>query len=115
MPLIPEVLEFADELTAIRRDAWGAASRQAVSPQAVRLIRPDGGAVEWSVDDEGNFTRKDSETHRWLVLAKGVTFQVDGPTLVLNWPAGHVNEPIRCVGQLQLAQGGERGAIVFIP
>lgn len=74
----------------LRRDAWNSTALAAVGQggKSVRIERGGGEApVTWAIDDGGTISRTEKETQRWADVAKGMTFQVDGPVLILVEPA----------------------------
>jgi hypothetical protein len=75
----------------LRRDVWNATSLAAAGGgREGRSVRIDHGAgeppVTWTIDDAGSISRTDAGKQTWADVAKGMTFQIDGPLLVLIEP-----------------------------
>ena len=75
----------------LRRDAWNSTAVAAVGQdgRSVRIERGGGEPpVTWTIDDAGDISRTETEQDKqsWPGVAKGMTFQIDGPALILIEP-----------------------------
>jgi hypothetical protein len=82
---------FDGAVEQLRRDVWNSTALVAIGQdgRSVRIERGGGEAsVTWAIDDTGAVSRTESgqEKQSWPGVAKGVTFQLDGPLLVLIEP-----------------------------
>jgi hypothetical protein len=80
---------FDGAVAQLRRDAWNSTTLAAVGQdgKSVRIERGGGDApVTWAIDDAGTISRTGKETQTWPDVAKGMTFQIDGPVLILVEP-----------------------------
>ena len=111
-------LRFDGALDQIRRDVWGATKIE--TPDALTL-RVETGAAEgvsitWSVADDGSLVRAvgaaDDSRQEWSGVARGITFEADGPVLLLVEPPGPGGDRRRVplASQVALARGGTHGS-----
>jgi hypothetical protein len=80
---------FDGAVEQARRDAWNATAFAAVGQdgKSVRIERgPGEAAVTWAIDEAGTISRTETEVQTWPGVAKGMTFQIDGPVLILIEP-----------------------------
>ena len=84
---------FDGVVEQLRRDVWNSTAIATVGQdgKSVRIERGGGEApVTWAIDDAGTISRTEKEAQTWRDVAKGMTFQVDGPVLILIEPSdGH--------------------------
>jgi type II secretory pathway component PulJ len=81
---------FDGVVEQLRRDAWNSTAVSAVDQdgKSVRIERAGDGepSVTWAIDDAGTVSRTEKDTQTWPGVAKGMTFQIDGPVLILVEP-----------------------------
>jgi hypothetical protein len=80
---------FDGSVERLRRDMWHSTALAAVGQdsRSVRIERGGGEPpVTWAIDDAGTISRTEKDKQIWPAVAKGMTFKVDGPVLILIEP-----------------------------
>ena len=81
---------FDGAVEQLRRDTWNSTALAAAGQdgRSVRIERGggDNAPVTWAIDDAGTISRTEKDKQIWPGVAKGMTFQVDGPVLILVEP-----------------------------
>jgi hypothetical protein len=80
---------FDGAVEQVRRDVWNSTALAAVGQdgRSVRIERGgDNVPVTWAIDDAGTVSRTEKDKQSWPGVAKGMTFQIDGPVLILVEP-----------------------------
>ncbi len=79
---------FDAAVVQLRRDVWNAAKLKTPDERTARVENADGGIVTWAVTEQGGFVRTESvadktDRQEWPAVAAGISFEIDGPVLLL--------------------------------